>query len=109
MHEAEVVLGPGLSLFSRTFIPLHRFRIALRHALSLVIHQPEVVLRSCFTAMSEELYVDNRLIVITANVSLVGSTVFAGCEGTEKNEAGKSEQPPVCHLTWLAQISALRR
>ena len=109
MHEAEVVLRPWLSLFGGALIPLQRFRIALRHALSLVIHQPKVVLRSWFTAMRKKLYVDNRLVVITAEIGFVGTTVFAGGEGTEKNEEGKRKQPPVYHLMWLARISALRR
>ena len=106
MHEAEIVLRPWLSLFGRALIPLQRFRVALRHALSLVIHQPKVVLRSCFTAMRKKLYVDNRLVVITAKIGFVGTTIFAGCEATEKNEEGTCEQPLGCHLMWRARISA---
>ena len=109
VHEAEIVLRPWLSLFGRALIPLQRFRVALRHALSLVIHQPKVVLRSWFTALRKILYVDNCLVVITAQIGFVGTTIFAGCEGTEKNQERESEQAPSCHLMWRERISALLR
>ena len=78
VHQAEIILGPRLTLGRSQAIPVHRFRIALRYALTLVVHDAQIVLRPRFTASGQEFHVGACLIVITAQVGLIGPPIFAG-------------------------------
>ena len=81
MHETEVILCPWFSLLGSSPVPLHRFGITLRYTLPFVIHQPQIILGPGFAALGEKLYFAKGLVVIAAQIGLVGAAILAGCEG----------------------------
>jgi hypothetical protein len=45
VHEAEIELRTGSALVGGEAIPLYGLGVVLRHALAIVVHEAEIVLR----------------------------------------------------------------